>query len=344
MAISTVEVRSHGIQLTGQEKASITPSRSVESTSAGSRVTRAPHDTSGAFSVSGVALTQGQQQATSVQIAAQTLQQVGSQLTAMKRELGGLLRNPDNSSDNQVKEALRYSKARIEKALDNARFDGKRVLDNELKLKFGGTDVRRFSIPGLNVNRLSETPETLRLDFPEAGSVMIMFDGESEGSKTVKMLDRSLIDVGMRADLADDGTIRFQAPEAVFKLMGNRVMVTGQGHRFPAGQANELSLKAEPDGIAELHFDLSSRDGIKHGIAKVNQHLHQVQSSLEQARNVQAELSEQPASFNTQPLSAQEVQQHLQRFKDLGNDFTSTYRALNAQANVRRHTVSALLK
>ncbi|WJG20714.1 flagellin [Vibrio furnissii] len=346
MAMSTVEVRPHGIRLTGQEQASITPSRSSDSARLPARQPRALQaDTTSAYSVSGVLLTQGQQQATSVQIASKSLQFVGKELTTIKR---GLTQAMTQGADNvpNLKETLTRSKMTIEAVLDQARFDGQRVVDNELNLKLDRADIRHFSIPGLNVNRLKEKAEQIRLDFPQGNSVMIQFDGQSDGSKTVKMLDRSLIPLGMRANVAQDGTIVFEAKESAYKQMKQKVMVTGQGHRFPAGQANTLNLKSEPDGIAELRFDLSSRDGIKQSIAKVNQHLAQAQTSLEQARQYHSELNTQMQTLRSQTrlLSREQTTEKLTQFHAAADQFSSTYQALNAQANVRRHTVVALLR
>ncbi|EKO3411855.1 flagellin [Vibrio fluvialis] len=346
MAMSTVEVRPHGIRLTGQEQASITPSRSSDSARLPARQTRALQaDTTSAYSVSGVLLTQGQQQATSVQIASKSLQFVGKELTTIKR---GLTQAMTQGADNvpNLKETLTRSKMTIEAVLDQARFDGQRVVDNELNLKLDRADIRRFSIPGLNVNRLKEKAEQIRLDFPQGNSVMIQFDGQSDGSKTVKMLDRSLIPLGIRASVTQDGNIVFEAKESAYKQMKQKVMVTGQGHRFPAGQANTLNLKSEPDGIAELRFDLSSRDGIKQGIAKVNQHLAQAQTSLEQARQYHSELNTQMQTLRSQTrlLSSEQTTEKLTQFHAAADQFSSTYQALNAQANVRRHTVVALLR
>ncbi|MBO0180346.1 flagellin, partial [Vibrio parahaemolyticus] len=116
--------------------------------------------------------------------------------------------------------------------------------------------IRRLSIPGLNVHRLSDKAEQIRLDFPQGQAGMIQFDGQSDGERTVKMLDRSLIALGMRASLADHGRILFEPSGKAYQQMQQKVMVTGEGHRFPAGQPNVLNLKSEPDGIAELGFDL----------------------------------------------------------------------------------------
>ncbi|MGI2920151.1 flagellin [Vibrio diabolicus] len=346
MVMSTVEVRPHSIRLGGQEQASIMPTRSADSSTAiKPRPAQVQADTASAYSVSGIQLTQGQQQATAVQIASKSLQVIGKELTQIKR---GLTQAVNQGVQNVpgLQDTLVRSKATIQNVVEYARFDGQKVLDNELHLKLDKADIRRFSIPGLNVHRLSDKAEQIRLDFPQGQAVMIQFDGQADGARTVKMLDRSLIALGMRASLADDGSILFEARDNAYQQMQQKVMVTGEGHRFPAGQPNVLNLKSEPDGIAELGFDLASRDGMKQTIAKVNQHLRQVQTSLQEAKAFHGELNTQMRSIQnkTAQLSVDDVNAKLDGFVQKSGEFTSTFQALNAQANVRRHTVVALLK
>ncbi|MCR9548791.1 flagellin [Vibrio antiquarius] len=346
MVMSTVEVRPHSIRLGGQEQASIMPTRSADSSTAiKPRPAQVQADTASAYSVSGIQLTQGQQQATAVQIASKSLQVIGKELTQIKR---GLTQAVNQGVQNVpgLQDTLARSKATIQNVVEHARFDGQKVLNNELHLKLDKADIRRFSIPGLNVHRLSDKAEQIRLDFPQGQAVMIQFDGQADGARTVKMLDRSLIALGMRASLADDGSILFEARDNAYQQMQQKVMVTGEGHRFPAGQPNVLNLKSEPDGIAELGFDLASRDGMKQTIAKVNQHLRQVQTSLQEAKAFHGELNTQMRSIQnkTAQLSVDDVNAKLDGFVQKSGEFTSTFQALNAQANVRRHTVVALLK
>ncbi|HHF3149844.1 TPA: flagellin [Vibrio diabolicus] len=346
MVMSTVEVRPHSIRLGGQEQASIMPTRSADSSTAiKPRPAQVQADTASAYSVSGIQLTQGQQQATAVQIASKSLQVIGKELTQIKR---GLTQAVNQGVQNVpgLQDTLVRSKATIQNVVEHARFDGQKVLNNELHLKLDKADIRRFSIPGLNVHRLSDKAEQIRLDFPQGQAVMIQFDGQADGARTAKMLDRSLIALGMRASLADDGSILFEARDNAYQQMQQKVMVTGEGHRFPAGQPNVLNLKSEPDGIAELGFDLASRDGMKQTIAKVNQHLRQVQTSLQEAKAFHGELNTQMRSIQnkTAQLSVDDVNAKLDGFVQKSGEFTSTFQALNAQANVRRHTVVALLK
>ncbi|MBN3495048.1 flagellin [Vibrio neptunius] len=346
MVMSMVEVRPHNVKLTGHDRASISPPRSSETHGdIGQRKLAARNQTPASYSVSGVLLTQGQQNATSVQIATRSLQAIGVELAKIKQGLTRAM----NLGANQVsglQEGLAGSKANIERVIDNARFDGNKVIDNELKLKLEKADMRRFSIPGLNIHRLSDKAEQIRLDFPQGHSVMVQFDGQSEGKQTVKMLDRSLIPLGLRASLSEDGTILFESSEKAYQQMQQKVMVTGQGYRFPAGQSNVMTLKAEPEGIAELSFDLSSREGVKQTIAKVNKHFRQVQIGLEQANAIGSELTMQMQTLHKQSsvISANQVQDKLKLFDDNSGQFSTAFMALNAQANVKRHSVVALMR
>ncbi|MGR5457091.1 flagellin, partial [Vibrio alfacsensis] len=85
---------------------------------------------------------------------------------------------------------------------------------------------------------------------------------------------------------------------------------------------------------AELKFDLASRDGIKQSIAKVNQHLQQAQVSLNEARQFQSQLNTQMTRIQSQSNvpSSEQVAQKLNDFTQLSQDFTTTFKALNAQA------------
>lgn len=348
MVMNTVEVRSYDVRVAGRDKTAITSNRSDEPAAiARSRNVTNRISLPSSRSVSSVMLSQGQQHATSVQIAAKALQTVGKELTQVKR---GLTQALNQGADKQtgLQDELNRSKGKIQVVLEQSRYDGRRIVDNELNLTLNRADVRRFSIPGLNVYRQSEREEQIRLDFPQGQSVMVQFDGRSDGRQTVKMLDRSLIPLGLRASLADDGTILFESSEQAYQQMQQKVMVTGQGHRFPAGQPNLLNLKSEPDGIAELGFDLSSRDGIKNTIIKVNQHLKQVQKSLEYAGKISTDLNMQMQTIHqySNILSAEEVNEKLAQLDayTVSGPFSSAFKALNAQANVKRHTVVALMR
>src|SRR5690606_518216 len=89
MALSTSEVRAHGIRLTGQERTTVTPSLNAGDVKriASNPASYSNRSNTSTYSVSGILLTQGQQQATAVQIAAKSLQLVGKELGSIKRQL-----------------------------------------------------------------------------------------------------------------------------------------------------------------------------------------------------------------------------------------------------------------
>ncbi|AUI88599.1 flagellin [Vibrio azureus] len=345
MAMSSVEITSPSLPLGKSGKALITPTRSMSSGGIiKPPVSSTNVEASISYSVTGVRLNQGQQQATAVQIASQSLQVIGKELTSIKRNLTQAMQR-GLANAHGIQEQLIRSKAVIERQVEKTRFDGQKVIDNGLRFNLDRADIRRFSIPGLNTNRLSDKAEQVRLDFPQGQSVMIHFDGHSEPSKMVKMLDRSLIPMGMRASLAGDGAILFEARDAAYQLMQQKVKITGEGHRFPAGQANLMTLKSEPDGVNEMTFDLGSREAIKQAISNVNRHLRQVRSSFDAAKAFHTDLQDQMQRIHRQDLlMSDEVNHKLEQWTSASSTFTTTFEALNAQANVRRHTVVALLK
>ncbi len=62
-----------------------------------------------------------------------------------------------------------------------------------------------------------------------------------------------------------------------------------------------LRFKPEPESIGELRFDLSSKEGIKKSLSRVQQHLNQVQYSLSHARifqqDLQLQVKQQPSKI-----------------------------------------------
>ncbi|WP_341662408.1 flagellin [Vibrio sp.] len=346
MAMSTVEVRTHNVALAAHDRTSISPPRSSQPQSDLNRPQALAHQfTPASYSVSGMMLTQGQQNATSVQIATRSYQVIGVELSKIKQGLTRAMQM-GNAQSSSLQQGLSGAKKTIEQTLELARFDGQKVIDNQLELKLNRADIRRFSIPGLDVNRLSGKAEQIRLDFPHGQSVMVDFDGQANGEQVVKMLDRSLIPLGLRASLSEQGSIIFEAPEKAYGQMQKQVRVTGQGHRFPAGQSNVMTLQAEPEGIAELSFDLGSREGLKRSIAKVNKLLWQTRTGLEQANAIKAELNGQIQTLYQQAsvISPDQVEEKFKALNLQSGSFSSALMALGAQANVKRHSVVALLR
>ena len=344
MAMSTVEVRSPSVHFSNSERTSIIPSNAAENkTGFGSK--QAQGTTTNQVRLPNLWLAEGQNQVTQAQIAEQSLRQVGTELSNIKQQLAramqlGVADKP--SLDNK----LSASQKKIKSIIDTAQFDGVRVVDHQLQLNLSGAQTRRFSIPGLNVQRLSEKAEEIKLDFPHGHSVMVNFDGLSSGRDVVDALDRSLIPMGLRASLAKDGTVLFQVSESIYQQMQQKVRVSGQGHRFPAGQANNVKLKPEPEGVIDWQIETHSRESIRRSLVKVNQFIRAAQEGIEHT-HVTSDKLQQSISQTYLPqtsLSSEELSLRLAKVNPQTPSFSTAFQALNAQASVRRHSVVALLK
>ncbi|WP_318472578.1 flagellin [Photobacterium leiognathi] len=349
MVTSTAEVRTQNIHFTNANKQSVvTPAVAgkVDAKNASTSPLKQLSYQPDGYAVSKTLLAKGQQQATSVQIAQQALGAVGRELQAIKKVLSAELiahRTIDPSSQTNANRHLDS----IKSILNQAKSDGLRVIDAELKVNIDKPITRTFSVPGLNVLRQREHSELIKLSFQQLGTVVVNMDAKLSDKALVSQIDRHVIPFGLRASVQDNGDITFRANEHDYQSLEGKVQVVGQGHRYPAGQANTLTIKPEPGGIEDGQLSLNNREQIRDTLVKVNQHLRQVQQSLDDIKAYQTALAKQMAAAkaNTAVSDIKQVEDKLSQLSGTGNQqFSATYRTLAAQANVHRHTVVALLK
>ena len=245
----------------------------------------------GAYSVSKTLLVKGQQQVTTVQVAHQALQYVGRELFSMKKVLTKALNSHQSALPTTAQQVASMQKS-IKQRLESATSDGRRVLDSQLRVQLEQEAARSFTVPGLNLSRQRHQNEQIRLDFPQTGTVIINFNSQVDDKQLVDQIDRSLIPLGMRAAASQEGELVFRAKNTDFTNM-QQVMVTGQGHRYPAGQPNVVKLQPEPEGVEDWAVNLGNHGGTRQALGKVNQHLRQVQQSLDDIKAYQGELAKQ---------------------------------------------------
>lgn len=343
-----VELRSQQVRLTGQQQnATISPS--VTTTATGKPATtyslhQATPRTQ-AYSVAGVALLQTQKQVTISQVAEQALEAVGKNLTRMKRELTHLVTSSGGSSSFAgVHERISQYKSQISQELEQAKVDNERVLDARLKVQYNGGPERTFTIPGLDLKRHRQQSEVLRIEFPGQGTAMLTLENTKDDNVVVSQIDRTLIPFGVRATFGADGKILFRMSDKDFNTMQQQVLVMGQGHRFPAGQPNVLQVQPEPDGVEDIPVALNNKEALRQSITKINGHLHHVQRSLDGITHFRHQVSHINASQVANPERVTHLAaQPFSSAKVTDQPFGTVYQALSAQANVRRHSVVALL-
>ncbi|WP_318433105.1 flagellin [Photobacterium leiognathi] len=349
MVTSTAEVRTQSVNFTNASKrAAIVPSAADKIDTkkiAGANLKQLSYQQDG-YTVSKTLLAKGQQQVTSVQIAKQALAVVGRDLQAIKKILSTELITQRAVSPSAQSSANHHLDS-IKHTLHNAKSDGLRVIDAELKVNIDRPITRTFSVPGLNVQRQREHSELIKISFQQLGTVVVNMDAKLSDKALVSQIDRHVIPFGLRASVQDNGDITFRANEHDYQSLEGKVRVVGQGHRYPAGQANTLTIKPEPEGIEDGQLSLNNREQIRDTLVKVNQHLRQVQQSLDDIKAYQTALAKQMAAAkaNTAVSDIKQVEDKLSQLSGTGNQqFSATYRTLAAQANVHRHTVVALLK
>ena len=278
---------------------------------------------------------------TTSQVARQALGLVGKELQLMKRELTQSLGAADATLP-AASELAAQRQGNIRQVLDSARVDGSRVLDAQLNVQYDGEPNRTFTIPGLNLTRHRQQDEMLRVDFSGQGSTILQFSSGTDDKTLVRQMDRALVPLGIRVKAGASGDILFSVSDSAYQKMQQQVMVTGQGHRYPAGQANLIKTQPEPEGVEDLTVALNNKESVRQTLASVNTYLRQVHQSLDTIRGYQDQLTGMVEN-STGIVDSETIQQKLAVVNPSAANFTSTYQALSAQANVPRHTVVALL-
>ncbi|WP_146194533.1 flagellin [Vibrio albus] len=345
---SVVELRSPQVRITDQQnKATVLPpSNAGQSGATSSRVAHAGRPmtsaTPGQYSASGVSLQRTQQQVTTSQVARQALGMIGKELQLMKRELTQSLSTASITLPVASERATQHQHT-IRQILDGARVDGSRVLDTQLNVHYDREPNRTFTIPGLDLKRHRQQAELVRIEFPGQGTALLQFNPQVDDKRLARQMDRDLVPLGLRVQSDTAGQLLFSTSDGAYQKMQQQVMVTGQGHRYPAGQANLITTHPEPEGVEDLNVVLKSRDAVRQTLTGVNTWLRQVQQSVDTIKGHQSQLVASAEARPHSPSDTETIQKKLTVVSQARTHFTSTYQALSAQANVPRHTVVALL-
>ncbi len=347
MEMRAIEARPQDIQLNRNVKKNIAPQHlNIPSTAPIVENRAKPQAmTSSAYSSTKLFLLESNENITRTQIATQSLSLVARELHSIRNTLVKHIQSSSIDSKHQI-ETLSTNKNNLSSILKNSVFNGVPVLDNQLNLNLSDTQTSQFFINGLNINRMKEKAEQVKLELPNGKALIIQFDGKTNGQNFIKQLDKSLISLGMRASLSDDGNIVFKVKGKIENIHQQKVMVTGQGHRFPAGAANAFSIQEEPQGIAQLKLDISNTAGIKKSLEEVNGFLLKAQQSSEVIKKIQQKHQLNPMFVEPSYMGRnnKDVNQLLNKLSDKRHDFSNTFELLNVQANVKRQSVLALLK
>ncbi len=196
------------------------------------------------------------------------------------------------------------------------------------------------------------TNEQVRIYFPSSRSgVTVALPAGSSGQTVATSLDQALQKEGIQVTLNESGRLSFTASEGNERKLSEPILMSGQGVRVPAGNAVSVRLSAEKSTLSELAdqvettSDSQKRQQVQQQIQQLQQQIQQTVQQLRSYRQqVQNQAEQQSRAVESDLSQSQLLQSQRQLQSALGQtDYQSVAATLQAQANVTRQTVVALL-
>lgn len=168
------------------------------------------------------------------------------------------------------------------------------ALDAQLRIGEPGQARQDFRIRGLSQATLtSGTREVLTVVTGNAPAPLTAtLDPELPASANLRRLDQALAPVGIRVRADESGEPVFSVPEAEWPRFHDRVLIKGEGRRFPDGQAQAVRTPALPSALGEAVFDAPGHGpaSLREALGRVSVGIAVVQGAQQRA---QAALIEQ---------------------------------------------------
>lgn len=131
------------------------------------------------------------------------------------------------------------------------------ALDAQLRIGEPGQARQDFHIRGLSRHALTNgSREVLTVVTGNAPAPLTAtLDPELGTAANLRRLDQALAPVGVRVRADDAGEPVFSVPEAEWPRFHDRVLIKGEGRRFPDGQAQAVRTPALPSALGDAVFD-----------------------------------------------------------------------------------------
>ena len=284
------------------------------------------------------------QQLSAMQTADTYLSQLGTQFGQLKLGLSRQLGNPQSDERGQLEvQAKKVNELLAKRATLSAG-----SLDANLTLKLNEPLRSRFSLEGLDSIEAIQASgrETLlfRAGRHISEPVAVVLDDNLDEQQILRRFNASLGQTGIRAELNEEGALRFSAPESAWSQIREQLVVQGEGKLF---ERNFKKLASHEEGISALPTDLaasSARD--------LRQYLDQVVGTLERIASVREQLGQRQgdvATFLARQENRDDTEWAMQfakrvfAFEPKAGSFAQISRVVSAQAHVGRFAVVSLL-
>ncbi len=162
------------------------------------------------------------------------------------------------------------------------------ALDAQLRIGEPGQARQDFRIRGLSQATLtSGTREVLTVVTGNAPAPLTAtLDPELGTQANLRRLDQALAPVGLRVRADESGEPVFSAPEAEWPRFHDRILIKGEGRRFPDGQAQPVRTPALPAALGEALFEAPGHEpaSLREALGRVSVGIAVVQGAQQRAQ------------------------------------------------------------
>lgn len=288
------------------------------------------------------------QQLSAMQSASSYLSQVHSRLSQLKLKLGRQLGAPsqDASEMDGAREALKKVNAILQQ---RGRLDDN-VIDPAFQLKLTEPVRVRFSLQGLeSIDRIQNAGQetlvfTAGRQLPEPLAVVL--DEGLNDEQVLRRFNVSLGQAGLRAELDNEGLLRFSARESDWAALRDQLAVRGEGKLF--AKDSFARVESAEDGLLGLPSDsqLDSPGEMRAILDSVIAALDRIASLREQIREREADIRQ----FLREQLDGDEQQwaqnylgSLLKVLRSGAGSYIAQSQIIVSQANLNRFSVVSLL-
>ncbi|KIL03544.1 hypothetical protein QX25_16405 [Stutzerimonas stutzeri] len=287
------------------------------------------------------------QQLSSMQSAENYLADLHGRLSQLKLSLG---RELGAATPGSGAEAIGEQLEAVGTLLGQRRERSAEALDADFRLRLNEPVRSRFTLAGLS------SPEAIRESGAEtlvfragrqlAEPVAVVLDEAMSDEQILRRFNASLGQAGIRAELDDDGQLRFSARESLWDALKGELAVRGEGklfagerfQRVDSHQEQLLELPAEPalDSFNELRQVLDKVVAALDRIANLRDQLGQRQKEIREFLARQADRDEKQWALDF----SRSVFNLMQRSP---SSYAAVTQTVAAQATLSRFTVVSLL-
>lgn len=287
------------------------------------------------------------QQLSSMQAADHYLGELSVQLSALKLNIS---RQLSNAQSNHERDAINR---RLEK-LHNLQKERSKLsgdsLDATLKLRLNEPLRSRVSLQGLeSIDAIQHAgQETLIFTAGRsfAEPIAVVLEDGMNTEQILRRLNGSLGQAGIRAELDQDGALKFSVPEKDWAKMKDQLRIQGEGKLFAKGNFTKVGSHEDVFGSFPLDINQDSQ-------RKLRQLLESVVTSLDRVTALREQLSQRQADVR-EFLARQEnldEQNWARTFADAvfnlqmrkPSQYAVVSQTVIAQANLTRFAVVSLL-